>query len=51
MPAHGRCDQHAAVIDGERVGLLSATQISVMLRDKIRKRPSVALLAEERNFY
>lgn len=50
VPINGRCDQHATVVDGERVGLLSATQIGVLIRDKIRKRPSVALLAEERRF-
>ena len=48
VPACGRCDQHAAVIDGQRVGLLSATQIGVLVRKAIRNRPSVALLADLR---
>jgi hypothetical protein len=48
VPTSGRCDQHAAVIDGERVGLLSATQIGVRLRGLIRNRPSVSLLADAR---
>lgn len=37
-PTH-RCDQWAAEIDGERVGLLSATQIATLIRDRIPKRP------------
>ena len=48
VPTSGRCDQHAAVIDGERVGLLSATQIGVKLRGMIRSRPSVEVLADAR---
>lgn len=50
VPAcNARCDQHATIIDGERVGLLSATQLATMLREKvIRKRPSVELVAEVR---
>jgi hypothetical protein len=48
VPASGRCDQHAAVIDGQAVGLLSATQISVKVREAILKRPSLDLLAEAR---
>lgn len=48
VPTSGRCDQHAAVIDGERIGLLSATQIGVKVREAIRKRPSLDLLGEER---
>jgi len=48
VPTSGRCDQHAAVIDGDRVGLLSATQIGVKVREAIRKRPSLDLLGEER---
>ena len=48
VPTHGRCDQHAAVIDGQAVGLLSATQVGVMVREKIVKRPSVDVLAEAR---
>ena len=48
VPTSGRCDQHAAVLDGERIGLLSATQIGVKVREAIRKRPSLDLLGEER---
>ena len=48
VPTSGRCDQHAVVIDGKRVGLLSATQVGARLRDIVRKRPSVALLEDER---
>lgn len=48
VPTGGRCDQHAVAIDGELVGLLSATQIGVKVREAIRKRPSVALLADVR---
>lgn len=48
VPTHGRCDQHAVVIDGERVGLLSASQIGVAVRKAIRKRPSHELVAEIR---
>jgi hypothetical protein len=48
VPTCGRCDQHATVIDGERVGLLSATQVGALVRARIGKRPSVALQAEVR---
>lgn len=48
VPTSGRCDQHAAVIDGEAVGLLSATQIGVKVREMILKRPSFDVLAEAR---
>lgn len=48
VPISGRCDQHAAVIDGERVGLLSATQIGAKLRGVVRSRPSVEVLADAR---
>lgn len=46
VPTHGRCDQHAAVIDGQRVGLLSATEIGRRVAAAIRKRPSDAVLAD-----
>ena len=46
VPTHGRCDQHAAVIDGQRVGLLSATEIGRRVAAMIRKRPSDAVLAD-----
>ncbi len=48
VPTCGRCDQHATVIDGELVGLLSATQIGALVRGRIGKRPSVDLVAEVR---
>lgn len=48
VPTHGRCDQHAVVIDGEQVGLLSATQIGVELRKRIKPRPSQNLLGDWR---
>jgi hypothetical protein len=48
VPIRGRCDQHAAVIDGKRVGLVSATQIGVLVRKAIADRPSAAMLAEMR---
>ena len=48
VPTCGRCDQHAVVIDGERVGLLSATEIGRRVAAAIRKRPSVELQAEIR---
>ena len=48
VPTSGRCDQHAVEIDGQRVGLLSATEVATMLRGIMRKRPSVALLGDER---
>ena len=50
VPTSGRCDQHAAEIDGERVGLLSASQLGVRVRELVRKRPSISLLAEARSF-
>lgn len=49
VPTFGRCDQHATEIDGERVGLLSATQIGLAVRNRIYKRPSLDVLAEERS--
>jgi hypothetical protein len=48
VPTHGRCDQHAVMIDGERVGLLSATQIGVAVRQRIKPRPSTRTLADWR---
>jgi len=48
VPTAGHCHQHAAVINGERVGLLSATQIAAKLRGMIKPRPSQALQAEIR---
>lgn len=45
--AGARCDQHAALIDGDRA-LMTATQIGTMVRGWIAKRPSVALVADIR---
>jgi hypothetical protein len=47
VPARGhRCDQHAAA-DGR---LLTATDVGRMVAGWIAKRPSVAVLAEQRRF-
>lgn len=48
VPTCGRCDQHAVMIDGERIGLLSATEIGRRVAAAIRKRPSVDVQAEMR---
>lgn len=48
VPTCGRCDQHAVMIDGERVGLLSATEIGRRVATAVRKRPSVDVQAEIR---
>ena len=45
VPMAGRCDQHAAEIDGER-RLVTATEIGRLVAKMIAKRPSVALLAD-----
>ncbi len=46
VPTHGRCDQHAALIDGERCGeLLTATEIGRKVATVIAKRPSAGELA------
>jgi hypothetical protein len=42
-----RCDQHAAMIDGDRA-LMTATQIGAKVRGWVVKRPSASLLAEIR---
>ena len=49
VPTAGRCDQHATVIDGERVGLLSATDIGRRVAAALCKRPSFAAQADTRN--
>lgn len=48
VPTHGRCDQHATMIDGQEAGLLSATEIGVKVRGLVLKRPSFDALAEAR---
>lgn len=48
VPTSGRCDQHAAEVDGERRGLLTATEVGRLVAGWLCKRPSVAILAEQR---
>ncbi len=49
VPTSGRCDQHAAEVDGERgESMLTATQVGRLVAGWIAKRPSHALLAEQR---
>lgn len=49
VPMHGRCDQHAALIDGAQADrLLTATDVGRMVAAAIVKRPSRDLLAELR---
>lgn len=48
VPTAGRCDQHAVEIDGERVGLLAATEIGREIARRVHKRPSHKLMAEIR---
>lgn len=48
VPTCGRCDQHATLIDGERVGLLSETEIGRRVAASVRKRPSHAMQADLR---
>ena len=49
VPTSGRCDQHAVIINGERVGLLSASQLAVKVREMVAKRPSISAMAESRS--
>lgn len=46
VPTSGRCDQHAVEIDGVRMGLLSASQIGVRVRELVHKRPSLEAMAD-----
>ncbi len=48
VPTAGRCDQWAAVVNGERVGLLCATEIGRAVAKRVSKRPSYAERAELR---
>ena len=49
VPTHGRCDQHAALIDGVQAGrLMTATEIGRMVAAAIAKRPSRDMMAEIR---
>ncbi len=50
VPTYGRCDQHAALIDGAQADkLLTATEVGRMVAAAIVKRPSVAEIDESRN--
>ena len=49
VPTSGRCDQFAAVVNGERVGLLGATEIGRAVAKRVIKRPSYAIRAELRD--
>jgi hypothetical protein len=45
VPVSGRCDQHAAEVDGSRADhMLTATDIGRMVAGWIAKRPSTALM-------
>ena len=49
VPTHGRCDQHAALIDGAQADkLLTATDVGRMVAAVICKRPNRDILAEMR---
>lgn len=49
VPTRGRCDQHAAEIDGCRCGaMLTATEVGRRVAAMISKRPSLAIQADER---
>ena len=51
VPTSGRCDQHAAEIDGQRRGLLTATEVGRMVAGMLAKRPSLRLRAAMRDCY
>ena len=49
VPTSGRCDQHAAEVDGARADrTLTATDIGRMVSRWIASRPSAALMADAR---
>ena len=48
VPTAGRCDQHAVTVDGARLPLATATDLGRMVAGMVRKRPSVAVLADVR---
>lgn len=49
VPTSGRCDQHAAEVDGARCDkMLTATDIGRKVAGWISKRPSVAVLSDWR---
>ena len=47
VPTTGRCDQHAAEVDGAR-RLVTATDVGRIVAGLIHKRPSTAVLADMR---
>lgn len=47
VPTAGRCDQHAAEVDGAR-RLVTATEVGRIVAGLIHKRPSTAVLADMR---
>ncbi len=50
VPTAGRCDQHAATINGARCDrMLAATDVGRLVAGMVLKRPSVSLLAEWRS--
>lgn len=50
VPTSGRCDQHAAELDGQRLGLLTATAVGRLVAGWICKRESSAMMAEQRRY-
>jgi hypothetical protein len=48
VPTAGRCDQHAAELDGQRLGLLTATAVGRLVAGWVCKRESAALQADLR---
>lgn len=48
VPTSGRCDQHAVVIDGERVGLMGGISIGRAVASRVSKRLNRSQRAEER---
>jgi len=50
VPTAGRCDQHAAELDGQRLGLLTATAVGRLVAGWICKRESAALQADLRRY-
>ena len=47
VPTSGRCDQHAAEVDGRRL-MLTATEVGRLVAGWIAKRPSRELMADVR---
>lgn len=48
VPTSGRCDQHAVVIDGERVGLMGGIGIGRAVASRVEKRLNRSQRAELR---